>query len=142
MYGATGPKAGVFGCSTASDLWKTVGWWSAYGSSSFFKPYQGSCSIRGLGYGSHTITMTNSPSGSRASAGLAGRTEKMSSCADEYRHADDPKGMYFTGLRYYTNKSEETWIAPEWSACCGGYTFPEGVSSLDHVGFRTQKMTF
>jgi hypothetical protein len=62
MFGAIGPKAGVFGCSTSSDLWNTVGWWNAFSTTAALRPYQGTCSIKGLGYGSHTITMTNSPS--------------------------------------------------------------------------------
>lgn len=61
MYGGTGPKAGVFGCSTSSDIWEAVGWWNAYGTATFFAAYQGSCTIAGLGFGKHTITMTNSP---------------------------------------------------------------------------------
>ncbi|ORY63693.1 hypothetical protein BCR35DRAFT_334797 [Leucosporidium creatinivorum] len=62
MFGATGPKAGVFGCSTSSDIWQAVGWWSAFGTTPYFASYQGSCTIAGLGFGKHTITMTNSPS--------------------------------------------------------------------------------
>lgn len=38
---------------------------------------------------------------------------------------DDPKLLYFTGFRYTTNQSAITWAAPEWGACCGGYTFPK-----------------
>lgn len=34
--------------------------------------------------------------------------------------------MYFTGLRYTTNQSAVTYAAPEWSACCAAYTFPDG----------------
>lgn len=33
--------------------------------------------------------------------------------------------MYFTGLRYSTNQSAITYAAPDWSACCAAYTFPE-----------------
>lgn len=43
--------------------------------------------------------------------------------------ADDPKLLYFTGLRYGTNQSAVTYAAPEWSACCGPYSFPEGATT-------------
>lgn len=38
-----------------------TGWWSAFGSANYFRPYAGSCTIYGLGYDQHTVQMVNSP---------------------------------------------------------------------------------
>ncbi|KAK4051963.1 hypothetical protein OIO90_004493 [Microbotryomycetes sp. JL221] len=61
MYGGTGPKFGVFQCHTSTEVWDATGAWNAFGQTNFFKAYQGSCTIAGLGYDKHTITLTNSP---------------------------------------------------------------------------------
>lgn len=61
MYGATGTEAGVFGCSVTA---LASGWWNAFGTANYFVPYSGSCTLAGLGFGKHTVTMTNDPSAS------------------------------------------------------------------------------
>ncbi|KAM0786319.1 hypothetical protein ACM66B_001794 [Microbotryomycetes sp. NB124-2] len=110
MYGGTGPKFGVFQCSTtgSDDLWEATGAWNAFGQSNFFKAYQGSCTIAGLGYSRHQITLTNSP--------------------------HNPKSLVFTGLMYRTNKTAVQWAAPQFDACCPAYTFPEGATTTISKG--------
>ncbi|GAA5894367.1 hypothetical protein JCM6882_007641 [Rhodosporidiobolus microsporus] len=96
--------AGVFGCEV--DLTKDVdstGWWNGNGVVDTFKPYVGLCRIQGIGYDQHTIRLYNSP--------------------------HEPQKVYFTGLRYATNKTQSRWEDPEWEACCGAYTFPDGVET-------------
>ncbi|KWU41185.1 hypothetical protein RHOSPDRAFT_37295 [Rhodotorula sp. JG-1b] len=103
VYGASGLQAGVFGCSVNSGPTNTSGWWNAYGSANFYRPYSGSCSIQGLGYDKHTIQLTNSP----------------------YQ----PKKVYFTGLRITTNQSQPIWETLKWEACCQKFTFADGVAT-------------
>ncbi|PRQ78196.1 hypothetical protein AAT19DRAFT_9264 [Rhodotorula toruloides] len=128
VYGATGVQAGVFGCSIGTSLWNATGWWNAYGSGNHFQPYAGSCQMQGLGYDSHEIQLVNSP--------------------------NEPKKLYFTGapavlvakpsrpsqpspslagLRFTTNKTQTVWETHSWSACCAGYTFPQGVGTIVSV---------
>ncbi|TKA56011.1 hypothetical protein B0A53_01714 [Rhodotorula sp. CCFEE 5036] len=103
VYGASGLQAGVFGCSVNSGSTNTTGWWNAYGSANFYRPYSGSCSIQGIGYDKHTIQLTNSP----------------------YQ----PKKVYFTGLRMTTNQTQPIWETLKWEACCQKFTFPDGVAT-------------
>ncbi|BGP33555.1 hypothetical protein JCM10296v2_005359 [Rhodotorula toruloides] len=107
VYGATGVQAGVFGCSIGTSLWNATGWWNAYGSGNHFQPYAGSCQMQGLGYDSHEIKLVNSP--------------------------NEAKKLYFTGLRFTTNKTQTVWDTHSWSACCAGYTFPQGVGTVVSV---------
>ncbi|KAK4050260.1 hypothetical protein OIV83_003581 [Microbotryomycetes sp. JL201] len=110
MYGGTGPKFGVFQCSTtgSEDLWEATGAWNAFGQTNFFKAYQGSCTIAGLGYSRHQVTLTNSP--------------------------HNPKSLVFTGLMFRTNRSAVQWAAPQFDACCPAYTFPEGATTTISEG--------
>ncbi|GAA6035619.1 hypothetical protein JCM8097_004931 [Rhodosporidiobolus ruineniae] len=63
IYGATGVDAGVFGCSvTVTSSRNETDWWDAAASANYFRPYAGSCSIAGIGYGKHTVQLVNSPS--------------------------------------------------------------------------------
>ncbi|GAA5912397.1 hypothetical protein JCM8208_005154 [Rhodotorula glutinis] len=101
--GATGTDGGVFGCSVSASNRNFTGWWNAYGASNTFKPFQGSCAMQGLGWDDHTVQLVNSP----------------------YQ----PGKVWFTGLRYSTNKTEIPWETHSWDACCAGYTFPEGVAT-------------
>ncbi|BGP49771.1 hypothetical protein JCM10450v2_005676 [Rhodotorula kratochvilovae] len=101
--GATGTDAGVFGCSVDTSMWNATGWWNGYGTSNTYKPYQGSCQMKGLRYDKHTIQLVNSP----------------------YQ----PGKVYFTGLRYTTNRTQQIWETHSWDACCAGYTFPDGVAT-------------
>ncbi|GAA5894377.1 hypothetical protein JCM6882_007643 [Rhodosporidiobolus microsporus] len=113
VYGASGKDAGVFGCEVdlTKDLNKT-GWWNAYGVTDTFRPYQGSCRMQGLGYDKHTIKLINSPNGSPLTSSYL---------------SDEPQKVYFTGLRYTTNESQNSvWEDTKWEACCGSYTFPDG----------------
>ncbi|GEM08593.1 hypothetical protein Rt10032_c06g2610 [Rhodotorula toruloides] len=87
-----------------TSLWNATGWWNAYGSGNHFQPYAGSCQMQGLGYDSHEIQLVNSP--------------------------NEPKKLYFTGLRFTTNKTQTVWETHSWSACCAGYTFPQGVGTV------------
>ncbi|BGP49759.1 hypothetical protein JCM10450v2_005664 [Rhodotorula kratochvilovae] len=103
IYGATGTDGGVFGCSVSAGSRNYTGWWNGYGTSNTYKPYQGSCAMQGLGWDEHTIQLVNSP----------------------YQ----PGKVWFTGLRYSTNKTEQPWETHSWDACCAGYTFPDGVAT-------------
>ncbi|GAA5941515.1 hypothetical protein JCM3775_005099 [Rhodotorula graminis] len=103
IYGASGTDGGVFGCSVSASNRNYTGWWNAYGASNTYKPFQGSCAMQGLGWDDHTVQLVNSP----------------------YQ----PGKIWFTGLRYSTNKTEIPWETHSWDACCAGYTFPDGVAT-------------
>ncbi|TNY20777.1 hypothetical protein DMC30DRAFT_446764 [Rhodotorula diobovata] len=103
IYGATGTEGGVFGCSVSASGRNYTGWWNAYGASNTFQPYQGSCAMQGLGWDDHTVQLVNSP----------------------YQ----PGKVWFTGLRFSTNKTEIPWETHTWDACCAAYTFPDGVAT-------------
>lgn len=45
------------------------------------------------------------------------------------RAADQPKKVYFTGLRITTNQSQPVWETLKWEACCQKFTFPDGVAT-------------
>ncbi|GAA6053166.1 hypothetical protein JCM3770_002886 [Rhodotorula araucariae] len=107
VYGATGSDGGVFGCSVSAGSRNYTGWWNGYGTTNTYKPYQGSCAMYGLGYDEHTVLLVNSP----------------------YR----PGKVWFTGLRYSTNKTEQLWETHTWDACCAEYTFPQGVATTVDV---------
>ncbi|GAA5852454.1 hypothetical protein JCM9279_003453 [Rhodotorula babjevae] len=101
--GATGTDGGVFGCSVSASNRNYTGWFNAFGASNTYKPFQGSCAMQGLGWDDHTVQLVNSP----------------------YQ----PGKVWFTGLRYSTNKTEIPWETHSWDACCAAYTFPEGVAT-------------
>ncbi|GAA5991941.1 hypothetical protein JCM11641_001598 [Rhodosporidiobolus odoratus] len=103
LYGATGKDAGVFGCSVDTSVMNYTDWWSGEGSSNTYQPYQGSCTMQGIGYDKHTVQLVNSP--------------------------NEPKKVYFTGLHYTVNESQNTWESLSWTACCPEYTFPDGVAT-------------
>ncbi|GAA5998607.1 uncharacterized protein JCM10292_002820 [Rhodotorula paludigena] len=107
LYGATAPDAGVFGCSVEASGRNFTAWYNAQGSANVFKPYQGSCSMQGLGFDKHTVQFVNSP----------------------YQ----PQKIYFTGLRFSTNSSENPWEERAWQGCCAGYTFPDGVPTVVEI---------
>ncbi|GAA6063803.1 hypothetical protein JCM10212_005966 [Sporobolomyces blumeae] len=108
IYGATGTEAGIFGCFVTAPSQNSTGWWDAGGLANTFEPYQGSCSIGGLGYGDHTVRLVNSPT--------------------------DPKKVYFTGLRYTANKTETPWAARSWSGCCAEATWPGDEAPSVEIG--------
>ncbi|GAA5852483.1 hypothetical protein JCM9279_003465 [Rhodotorula babjevae] len=103
IYGATGTEGGVFGCSVTASGRNFTGWWNGRGTSNTFNPYQGSCSMQGLGWDGHTVQLVNSP----------------------YQ----PGKVWFTGLRFSTNKTQSPWETHAWDTCCAAYTFPEGVAT-------------
>ncbi|GAA5912426.1 hypothetical protein JCM8208_005167 [Rhodotorula glutinis] len=103
IYGATGTEGGVFGCSVTASGRNFTGWWNGRGTSNTFQPYQGSCSMQGLGWDGHTVQLVNSP----------------------YQ----PGKVWFTGLRFSTNKTQSPWETHAWDTCCAAYTFPEGVAT-------------
>ncbi|GAA5893889.1 hypothetical protein JCM5296_004628 [Sporobolomyces johnsonii] len=101
IYGATGTDAGVFGCSVNTANWNATGWWNANAQANYFRPYQGSCSIQGLGFDTHTVQLVNTP----------------------YQ----PATVYFTGLRYTTNQTQTPWASYAWDGCCDAYNFPSNI---------------
>jgi hypothetical protein len=103
----------------------TTGWWNAYGSANFYRPYSGSCSIQGIGYDKHTIQLTNSPCTPRSVFPL----RKAPQLIRDSRPADQPKKVYFTGLRMTTNQTQPIWETLKWEACCQKFTFPDGVAT-------------
>ncbi|GAA5882880.1 hypothetical protein JCM16303_006624 [Sporobolomyces ruberrimus] len=100
LYGTTGIEAGIFGCFVTTPQWNATGWWDAGGGATLTNAYQGSCILAGLGFGEHTVRLTNSP--------------------------QNPKKVYFTGLRYTKNETRVPWAAHELEGCCPEATWPDG----------------
>ncbi|KAM0749520.1 hypothetical protein T439DRAFT_51886 [Meredithblackwellia eburnea MCA 4105] len=113
-YGATATNAGPYGCSVDSDPLLTD-WWQAQGSSNWFSAYQGACRIAGIGYGKHVFTMINSP--------------------------NDPGTLYFTGLHYTKNQSQQPWSQPIIEGCCREYDFPAGATTTISSGSESSVET-
>ncbi|GAA6024546.1 hypothetical protein JCM11491_000601 [Sporobolomyces phaffii] len=108
IYGTTGTEAGIFGCFVTTPQWNASGWWDAGGGATLQNAYQGSCKMQGLGYGEHTVRLVNSP--------------------------EDPKKLYFTGVRYSTNETQVPWSARKWDGCCPVVTWPDGKSPVIEIG--------
>ncbi|GAA5851709.1 hypothetical protein JCM3766R1_005680 [Sporobolomyces carnicolor] len=111
IFGTTGTEAGIFGCFVTTPLWNSTEWWDASGGATQTNAYAGSCQMNGLGYSEHTVRLVNSPL--------------------------DPKKVYFTGLRYTTNKTQVPWSNHQWDTCCPSYTFPEGQEPTIVIGGAT-----
>jgi hypothetical protein len=89
----------------------------------YYVPYAGSCELSGLGYGTHTIQLVNSPCPFSYSLPL------LPPSTLNFSPPDEPGYVYLTGIHYTTNKTQPVWANLEWDACCVEYTFPDGVAT-------------
>ncbi|GAA5979943.1 hypothetical protein JCM5350_005548 [Sporobolomyces pararoseus] len=106
--GSTGTEAGIFGCFVTTPQWNATEWWDAAGPATVTDAYAGSCQMNGLGYGEHTVRLVNSPV--------------------------NPKKVYFTGLRFTTNKTQVPWSNHQWDTCCPKVTWPNNKPPTIQIG--------
>ncbi|GAA5954633.1 hypothetical protein JCM3765_003835 [Sporobolomyces pararoseus] len=108
IFGSTGTEAGIFGCFVTTPQWNATEWWDAAGPATITDAYAGSCQMNGLGYSEHTVRLVNSPV--------------------------NPKKVYFTGLRYTTNKTQVPWANHQWDTCCPKVTWPDNKPPTIQIG--------